>query len=108
MPEVIAPDGLIVGSEGALLLKVRTGTIAVDPASIAATTRGAITFTLTGAKVGDVIVAQPPAALNDDLVFCGADVTADNTVTLYIYNPTAGPIDDTSQTWRYLWIDLTR
>ena len=107
MPE-LQVEGLIIGTEGSLLLRARVGTISVDPASIAAVTRGAPTFTLAGAKVGDIIVAQPPAALNDDLVFCGADVTADNTVTLYLYNPTAGPIDDAAQTWRYLWIDATR
>ena len=108
MPDLIALDGLIVGAEGAELLRVRTGTIAIDPPSIATVSRGAATATLTGVKAGDIIVLQPPAALNDDLVFCGADVTADDTVTAYLYNPTGGSIDDSSRSWRYLWLDLTR
>jgi hypothetical protein len=84
-----------------------SGTISLDPASIAATTRGTVTFTLTGAASGDAIIMMPPSGLNDDLVFCGADVTAANTVTVYLYNPTAGAINDTASTWRYVWIDLT-
>lgn len=83
------------------------GTVEVNPASINATTRGTVTFTLTGAKTGDIIVCNPPADLNDDLIFCGATVTADDTVTIYLYNPTGGSINDTATTWSYLWIDLT-
>jgi hypothetical protein len=83
------------------------GTVSVNPASINATTRGTVTFTLTGAKVGDIIVCNPPADLNDDLIFCGATVTADDTVTIYLYNPTGGAINDGATTWSYLWIDLT-
>ena len=82
------------------------GTISLDPASINATTRGSVTFTLTGARAGDIIVMNPPATLNDDLVFCGATVTADDTVSVYLYNPTAGSINDTATTWTYLWIDM--
>jgi hypothetical protein len=108
MPDTVIANTLSVGSEGTLVLRLRSGTAAIDPPSIAATTRGAATFTLTGAKVGDVVQLQPPAALNDDLIYCGADVTADDTVTAYLYNPTGAPIDDASQTWRYLWLDLTR
>ena len=82
------------------------GTVSLNPASISATTKGTVTFTLTGAKTTDIIVMNPPA-LNDDLVYCGAAVTADDTVTVYIYNPTAGAIDDTARTWSYFWVDTT-
>ena len=92
---------------GTLMRKIQSGTISINPPSIATITRAAVTFTLTGAAVGDRIVMEPPAALNDDLVFVGARVTAADTVTVYIYNPTAGAIDDAAQTWNYLWFDLT-
>lgn len=82
------------------------GTTSLDPGSIGATTRGSVTFTLTGAKTGDIVVMNPPAGLNDDLIFCGATVTAADTVTVYLYNPTAGSINDTASTWTYLWIDM--
>ena len=49
----------------------------------------------------------PPATLNDDLLYVGARVTADDTVTVYLYNPTGGGIDDGALDWGWLWFDLT-
>lgn len=92
---------------GSALRRVTTGTTSLNPASIAATTRGSVTFTLTGAAAGDLIHMQPPADVNDDLIFVGAEVTSANTVTVYLYNPTVGAIDDAATTWRYIWMDLT-
>lgn len=89
---------------GTTLNKVASGTVSLNPASINATTRGAVTFTLTGADTNDIIVMNPPATLNDDLLYVGAAVTAANTVTVYLYNPTAGAIDDSALTWKYLLI----
>ena len=86
---------------------IEFGTVAIDPANLNATSRGATTFTLTGAKTTDIIIVNPPATLNDDLIFAGAAVTADDTVTIYIYNPTAGSIDQASATFSYCWIDTT-
>ena len=86
---------------------IEFGTVAIDPASINATTRGGTTFTLTGAATTDIIIVNPPSTLNDDLIFAGAAVTAADTVTIYIYNPTAGSIDQASATFSYCWIDTT-
>lgn len=98
---------LLVGSGGSTVKKIATGTVSIDPGSIAAQTRGSQTATITGAAVGDVVLMQPPGALNTGLVFAGCEVTGANTVTVFLGNLTAGAIDDGSQTWRYLWIDLT-
>jgi hypothetical protein len=86
---------------------IEFGTVEIDPASLNATTRGATTFTLTGAATTDIIIVNPPASLNDDLIFAGAAVTAADTVTIYIYNPTAGSIDQAAATFSYCWIDTT-
>jgi hypothetical protein len=99
-------DGLAVGG-GSLIKKIASGTVSLDPGNIATVTRGTVTFTLTGARAGDVIVMQPPAALNDDLIFAGAAVTADDTVTVYLYNPTGGGINDGANDWTYTWLDVT-
>lgn len=98
--------GLIIGN-GTAIKRVTAGTISLDPPSIAATSRAAVTGTVTGVAVGDRILLEPPAALNDDLIFHGARVTAADTITVYLYNPTAGAIDDAALTWNYTWIDLT-
>ena len=120
--DITIADDLIVGDDatvtgdlitgtarvggGTVIKKITAATVSVDPGSISATSTGAVTITVTGAAAGDIVVFQPPA-LNDDLVFSGANVTAANTVTLYIYNPTGDAIDDTAKTWTYLWIDAT-
>ena len=83
------------------------GTVALDPGSINSVTRGSVTFTLTGAATTDIIIMNPPATLNDDLIFAGARVTAADTVTVYLYNPTDGSINDGELTWSYMWIDTT-
>jgi len=101
-----AVGALVVGTANTVY-KIDFGTTSLNPASIAATTRAGTTFTLTGAKTTDIIVVNPPADLNDDLLFVGASVTADDTVTVWLYNPTAGAIDDSARTWEYLWIDTT-
>lgn len=92
---------------GSDIRKLSAGTVSINPASIATVSRAATTFTVTGAAVGDLIFMSPPATLNDDLIFCGAKVTATDTATVYLYNPTAGPIDDGALTWEYLWVKLT-
>ena len=86
---------------------IEFGTVAIDPANLNATTRGATTFTLTGAATTDIIIVNPPSTLNDDLIFCGAAVTAADTVTVYLYNPTAGSINQAAATFSYCWIDTT-
>ena len=86
---------------------IEFGTVEIDPANLNATTRGATTFTLTGAATTDIIIVNPPSTLNDDLIFCGAAVTSADTVTIYLYNPTAGAINQAAATFSYCWIDTT-
>lgn len=81
---------------------VLTGTAAVDPPSIAAGAKTSVTFSVTGASVGDLVEVQPPAALETGLVVVAARVSAANTVQVDLYNPTAGAIDGTSRTWTYI------
>lgn len=103
----IYTDGIAVGANGSLVKKIASGTVNLDPGNIATVSRGTVTFTLTGAAAGDVIVMQPPATLNDDLLFVGAAVTAADTVTVYLYNPTGGGINDAALDWTYTWLDVT-
>lgn len=92
---------------GTLIKKIVSGTQSLNPGSIATVSRGTVTFTITGAAVGDTLIMQPPATLNDDLLFVGAAITSANTATVYLYNPTAGAIDDGALNWIYTWIDVT-
>jgi hypothetical protein len=52
-------------------------------------------------------VMEPPSNLESGLYPRGAKVTANDTVTVYIGNPTAAAIDGAALTWSYMWFDLT-
>jgi hypothetical protein len=98
---------LRVGAAGTVIKGVTyLGTAQIDFASIAAGAKGSGTFTVTGAAVGDIVVVQSIDGMSD-LVFGYGTVTGANTVTVHVYNPTAGPIDNGPETFRYLWFDLT-
>jgi len=67
---------------------------AYNPASIPANSTLVDTFTMTGAEVGDFVLASTTTAdplIND--VVLRPSVSATNTVSLIIYNPTANPIN---------------
>lgn len=99
---------LKVDSTGTTIKKILSGTISgVDPGSIAATTRGSVDATLTGVATGDIVILIPPDALNTGLVYAGCQVTAGDTVRIYLGNMTSGAIDDGSRDWLYLWFDIT-
>lgn len=105
-PGLVDAGDLKVGGAETIKL-IDAGTVNLDPGSIAAQSRGAVTFTLTGAAVGDIVVMQPPGAMNSGLVYAGCEVTAANTVTVYLGNLTGAAIDDGSNQWRFLWFDVT-
>ena len=54
---------------------------------------------LAGADPLDVVVVAPPASLDSGLVFAGSDVLVPGTVTIYVHNITAAPIDLGNETW---------
>lgn len=97
-----------VGFDGGVdLHNVKSATVSVDPASLAADTKAGTAVTVTGAAAGDFVVAQPPAALEDDLIFTGARVTDTDEVTVYLYNPTGSPIDGAARDWDFLLFELS-
>jgi len=102
----VAVGALQVGTNDTVY-GIEFGTVSIDPANLNATTRGATTFTLTGAATTDIIIVNPPSTLDDDLIFAGAAVTAADTVTVYLYNPTAEAINQAAATFSYCWIDTT-
>ena len=96
----IDEDGISVGGTAVSNITIVTGTASVNPPSIAATTRAAVDVTVAGVVATDIVIAEPPAALDDDLIFCGV-VAAAGKFTVSLYNPTAGAIDDSARTWTY-------
>lgn len=88
-------------ASGATITDFLSGTVSVNPPSIAGGAEADVSVTITGAAAGDVVVLQPPAALTAGLYIVGVAVTATNTVTLRLYNVTGGAIDEAAATWNY-------
>ena len=78
------------------------GSATWDPASILDGGFAAQDFTVTGAVLGDFVLASAPVDVVDVLV--SAQVTAANTVTVTIQNETGGAVDLATGTWRVLVI----
>jgi hypothetical protein len=90
----------ISGSIGTLN-KTLYGSYAIDFASIAANTVSTTGVIVSGAAIGDEVTVIEPDTLNNSLWVTGK-VTAANTVTMKILNPTAGAIDPPSLTYKII------
>jgi hypothetical protein len=89
-----------VDSNRTAIVKLKTGTAAINFASIAAAGTQTGTITVTGAVAGDaVFIGVPTAAINAGVIYWGY-VSAANTVTVVANNITAGPIDPGNATFR--------
>ena len=74
------------------------GSATVNPGGILTTAVATATITVEGARAGMTVELGPPEAIEADLIWCGA-VTANDTVTVRIYNPTGSTITPASATW---------
>lgn len=82
------------------------GSASLDPASINGNSTGTVTTTITGAATGDIVIVNPPA-LTTGLAFAGCAVTSADTLTIYLVNATASPINNAAATFKWAWVDLT-
>ncbi len=77
--------------------------VTYDAADLAAGTAVDAAVTVPGILSTDVIVAVvPPAAYNGGLSVQSARVASANTVTVRIFNSTAGALNAASGTWRFV------
>lgn len=88
-----APAAVIVG-----------GSCTLDPGSIAGGANEDQTIAVEEAKVGDLVIVAPRAALTDGLIVTGAHVSAAGTITFTLENQTGSPIDEGSATWDWTLI----
>lgn len=86
--------------------KILFGTATSAITSIATVTQTSFTGTITGATVGDRVIANPPDAIGAR-ISAYARVTADNTVTIYLNNPSAGTQTIAAGTWKIAVIKET-
>lgn len=81
-----------------LFASVLNGSDTVDPASIAASATATTEITVTGAKVGDFVMVAPGVDLQG--MVCTGYVSAADTVTVILFNPTSAPVDLDSSNWK--------
>jgi hypothetical protein len=75
--------------------------------SIAAQTTQAQTVTVTGAATGDLVVISPNNSFASGALGVTGRITSADTLTISITNPTTGPINPGSQTFKYLIVRIT-
>jgi hypothetical protein len=76
-----------------------TATAVLDFPNIPAQTCAELNMTVTGAVVGDEVRLGPPSTIEANLSWSGY-VSAADTVTIRVCNPSAGAINPVSATWR--------
>jgi len=77
--------------------------VTYDPASLATVTARDDAVTVPGVLSTDYCVAVvPPATLNGGMHVLTARVTANNQVTVRLYNSTAGAVDVASGPWLFI------
>lgn len=82
-----------------------TGTVAV-PSIGTAGLGGSVAVTVTGAALGDVVLAGPKSALPTNCVMTNAYVSAADTVTL-AFQAVGGTVTGANNTFNIVFIDLT-
>lgn len=89
---------MTVGIMSGNVQKVNVISLTIDPASVDTITTAEQTFTLSGAKIGDIIFVNKPSC-TAGLGIAGARVTAVDTIGITFVNPTAGGINAASEVW---------
>lgn len=84
---------------GSLPLEVHT--VSLNPASIGAGAQGTATATITGLTSSDIVIGSNcVGVLDTGLVFAGA-VCSTDTLTVTLFNPTAGSVDGAAKSWNF-------
>ena len=96
LPNMEAQDADIEDLQGQPY--IITGTATCSITSLASVTQTSFTATITGAAVGDNVIATPANELTVRISIF-ARVTADNTVTVYLNNPSAASATLVAGTW---------
>lgn len=94
-------SGTATFGAGTAITKIVVYSQAIDPASVAASSISAQTFTVTGLTTDDKVFVNPGI---NTIGIAGCYVSAANTLTVIFVNPTAAAIDPASSTWKIVAI----
>ncbi len=82
--------------------KIKHYSATVDPASQSANATANTSVAVAGVKVGDFIIAIPPATLEHGIIVQGCSCAVAGTILLRLSNVTGGAINPASATWGFL------
>ena len=107
-PEV-SENGFQAGSSGAVVKAVKSGSVSVDPGTLAAGAELDISVSIPGVAAGDIVQVMPPnAAAEAGLSVALVWVSAADTVKIRVSNlNAAAALVGGAQSWTYLHTDLT-
>lgn len=91
--------GTVIARQGDLSLLGRQATATLDFPSIAAGGSQELTIALTGAAVGDTVIANPMTTIEAGLIW-NVWVSATNTVRIRLTNVTGSAVDPASRDWK--------
>lgn len=84
---------------GATIVSILSATASLNFGNILAAASADLTITVTGARANDTVQLGPPAGLETTVAALGL-VTADDTVTVRLFNVGTIAVDPASATWR--------
>jgi hypothetical protein len=84
------------------LLKLFAVQVTFDPAAVATITTAEQNVTVTGVKVGDIVIAVNKPTLTAGVGIVNARVSAADTVSVQFVNPTAGSVNPASETYTFV------
>jgi hypothetical protein len=100
-------DRLIIGGTGSsTIVKVLSGSVAWNPAAVAANTsaENGVAIVATGASVGDFITITPASAFGAGVALGECRVSSLNVVSCVLQNSTGSSVDPSAQTVQWLAI----
>jgi hypothetical protein len=100
----VVSSSVNIGSGGAITF-AKKAAVSVDLPSLAAGELAEVSVTLAGAAAGDAVIANPPATVDANIMFCGAYVSAANTIKLRVRNNHATDAkDEAAANWVFVLI----
>jgi hypothetical protein len=105
---VAAGTGLVVGSSGATIKGIYSGTKSIVIAADAAAAEEDITVSISGVAAGDLVLWSPlNASMETGVGTVASWVSAGDTVKIRISNLNGSSLVGSTQNWTYVWFDLT-
>lgn len=104
---VTASTSLAVGSGGATIKAIKSGTVSVTVAALNDGAEADVDVTITGLAAGDAVLIFPTDAAAETGLYYNCWVGGADTATIRMGNVKGSALTGSTANWTYLWFDLT-